>query len=427
MTRRRLVAGAIVVLLAAARQAGAQTQASADALTRWAEAVRTHEPGKPDAGAAAIAALKYSDRLALLPSMQLFLASVLGEPVAVNTDPQRQVVNLVATLKTAPGFAAFLERAAVAHADAVFFADRFPALTEDAPPPKKTGEPPPALLSNERFTLHVDGRVVGETPGNWNWPFARSLLDLLLHPRPSGPAVTDHDRAFIAEWYHAVDAYLLATGHHGDLRLHLDHASNALPDSAPLLFDRACYTETLGLSLYQSLQDSAGLANAQGRVQMGVPSEGTANGDAEWLFRRALEADPDYVEARVRLARLIGRRRRDEAAAQIDKALAASHDRTVTFFAHLVAGRIAESGGHASDALAHYTAAAALYPDAQSALLGASHAAVMAGDLAAAHAFVARLSERSLQFESDPWWNYHLGPGRDVDALVGALWSHTPR
>ncbi len=427
MTRLRLVTTVIALVVTGARHAGAQTQASADALTHWVDSVRSHEPGKPDAGAAAIAAIKYSDRVAMLPAMQLLLASVLGEPVAVNTEPQRQVVALVAALKTSPGLTPFLERAAVAHADAAFFADRFPRLVDDAPAPKQTGEAPPPLLSNERFTVHTDGRVVGETPGNWNWPFARSLLDLLLHTRPAGPAVTPRDRAFIADWYHAVAAYLLATGHHGDLRLHFDHASNALADDPRLLFDRGCYSETLGLSLYQSLQDSAGLANAQGRVQMGVPAEDTANSDAEWLFRRAIEADPDFAEARVRLARLISPRRRDEAAAQIDKALAGSRDRTVTFFAQLVAGRIAESSGRAADALAHYTAAAALYPDAQSALLGASHAAVMAGDVAGAHAFVARLSERSLQFESDPWWNYHLGPGRDVDDLVAALWARTPR
>jgi hypothetical protein len=430
------------------RRADAQTQESTDRLVRWVTAVRTHAPGQADAAAAAIDALKYSDRAQLLPAMQLFFDVLYGTVVKPGTEPERQIVESASAARMAPGAAAFLERAAVLHADAAIFADRFPAVVDDGPGSGRTPETaagistthttrgaprsdpragPPALLANDRFTVLVDGRVAGETPGNWNWPFARSLLDALVKaPRPE-LGVTDRDRAFVAEWYHAVDAFLLATGHHGDLRLHLDHASSVLPEDPRLLFDHACYSETLGLAIYQSVQSDAGRANSQGRVNMGVPAAETANGDAEWLFRRAIEADPAYAEARVRLARLIERSRRDEASAQIVKALAGSHEAAVTFLAHLVGGRLAESSGHASDALEHYTAALKLYPDAQSALLGASQAAAMAGDLKTAHAFIARLSERSGQFESDPWWSYHLGPGRDVDALMAALWSHTPR
>ena len=35
------------------------------------------------------------------------------------------------------------------------------------------------LLTNQRILLDKDGRIVGEVAANWNWVFARSLLDEL--------------------------------------------------------------------------------------------------------------------------------------------------------------------------------------------------------------------------------------------------------
>jgi tetratricopeptide (TPR) repeat protein len=438
-----------VVLLASALDARAQTQGSTDALASWVVAVRTHEPGKPDSAAALVAALKYSDRIRLHPAMQLFLTAVRGQAVATRTDPQRRILELFRSVRTNPGVVEFFERAAVLHADAAMLRDKSPWFTDDAPsmpadPRSGRRETPSSLLSNETAAIHTDGQVIGEMSMNWNWPFARSLLDLVIPPAPRRAAKgtcaalecagsPDHTEVgtvavhlFVGDWYHAAAAYMLATGHHAELRAHFDHAFATLPEDARLLFDRGCFAETLGLPLYQVLFGDPGYWNARLHISLNVPPAEQTNGEAEALFRRAIAIDPSYAEARVRMARLMNRRGlHDEAAAQIDQALlAASRDKTVAYFAHLIGGRIALSRGRASDSLGQFRAALAVFPNAQSALLGASHAAVIASDLPAALSFVQRLGELTASFEADPWWQYHLGAGREVDDLMAAVWSH---
>jgi tetratricopeptide (TPR) repeat protein len=167
---------------------------------------------------------------------------------------------------------------------------------------------------------------------------------------------------------------------------------------------------------------------ASSATQLGIPPGDVANGDAERLFRHALRVDPAFVEARVRLARLLEERKRyDQAAAELSTALAAKPTGTVSFYAHLFAGRAAQALGRIDDAARHYQEAAALFPDAQSALLASSQAALLGSDVASALAPVQRLSPRSLVFEADPWWQYQLGAGRDEDALMSEMWARVPR
>ena len=50
----------------------------------------------------------------------------------------------------------------------------------------------------------------------------------------------------------------MATGKHADLKRHLVQAASILPDDHRVLFDRACYAETLGLPIYHVLPGDAG-------------------------------------------------------------------------------------------------------------------------------------------------------------------------
>jgi tetratricopeptide (TPR) repeat protein len=435
--------------LAAAAPARAQSRQSVDALESWINAVNAHQPGHLDRPAQFVGTLKYSDRAILNPAMTTFFVAVRGEPMSTKSDEQKRIVQLYLFVRGKPGLAAFVERAAVLHADAAIFRDKLPDFVDDAPAPgttssidPRTGQPivkrngpPPPLLANDIAMVHTDGRVVGQDSLNWNWTFARSLLDLLMKEpgkdharRGHSDIATDSDVVFVAEWYHATSAYLLALGRHADLTRHLGHAAVALPDDPHVLFDRACYAETLGLPLYQVLPGDSGYWNAATHIGIDVPPEDKTDEDAEKLFRQALTIDPAYAEARVRLARLLERRGLyDEAAAQIEQALAAKPGDAVAYFAHIVAGRIALARGHAADALGQYRAALAIFPDAQSALLGASQAAVMNSDVTEALALVQKLGDRTAAFMADPWWNYDLGAGRDVDELMAALWARVPR
>jgi len=276
-----------------------------------------------------------------------------------------------------------------------------------------------ALLAGERLVETLDGQVVGESATDWNWPFARELLVLLLSVSP--------DRPFVAEWYHAINGYLLAMSNHGDLRAQLQRAAVVLPDEPRILFDRACRAEALGLPLYQAVSGDARHANRPG-TSVEIPSEDKTDAEAETLFRHAIEVDPAYAEARVRLARLLERRgQHDAAVEQLELALAAKPDRATEYYAHLVAGRVAQARGRLSESLEHYVAASTLFPDAQSALLGASQAAAMTGDVQAALSSVHRLSVRSEASDGDPWWIYQIGAGRDAKGLMTGLWARVAK
>ena len=427
MTPRGGVRAAVLTLvLGTASPLRAQTTASVEALDRWATAVGTHTPGQPDAAVAEVVSLSYGQRSELYPAMRMFLAYMRGQKFATKEDGAKRVTALARRVQENPGTEVFLKRAALLHTDAAVFSDRFPAAPDDAPPEppvsprpgtRRAEPPPPPLLWNERVVLTRDGQLLGEATVGWHLVFARSLVE----PRPSGFLARDDD--FIGEWYHAVSAYLFAIGNNGDAKGHLGRAEQVLPNDARVLFDRACYAETLGLPIYQAVSNDPASRN-RNDIHADLPPEERTNAEAERLYRRALEVDPSFVEARVRLARLLDHRgRREEAAGQIANALDAKPAGVVGFYARIVAGRIASARGRYDEALQHYRDAATLFAGAQSALLGASHAALMTADVPATLAPLEHLSAESATLNADPWWDYQLGAGRDVNALMAHLWS----
>jgi tetratricopeptide (TPR) repeat protein len=271
-----------------------------------------------------------------------------------------------------------------------------------------------------------DGEVLGDAKADWNLPFARSLLDVLLGGGRGGLVAQD-DRTFVGDWYHAVSAVLFADANYADATPHLQHAARVLPDDPRVLFDRATYAETLGLPTYQSVLDNPAYGNGR-QMRTGIPPANQTNGEAERLYRRTLAVDPSYVEARVRLARLLERRGQyEEATEQVTLALDARPTGVPLFFAHLIAGRIASGRGRYEDALHHYRAASGLTAGAQSALLGASHAALMLSDVREALSPLQQLTASAARSDEDPWLGYQLGAGRDADALLTAVRSRVPK
>lgn len=425
-------AGRLAVLLSALAacpppSALAQRQAldSTTVLRQWAQAVTDHAPGEPDAAVRHVAGLTYRARVDLDKSFALFLAALQESFIVTRSDTDSGVTAIAREIRQKSGTPDFLKRAALLHTDALVFAGRFPRVPDDAPPPppRTKGDPPTPvrpLLYNELISLSRDGEVLGEARADWNLPFARSLLDVLVLDRSP---VARQDLAFVSAWYHAVAAFLFANNNYADSGAHLQHAARVLPDDPHALFDRASYAEALGLPIYQVVHDNAEFRN-RGYETTGIPAESKTNSEAERLYRRTIAVDPSYVEARVRLARLLERRgRHEEAAGQITRALDARPAGIPLFFAHLVAGRIASARGRYEDALRHYRAASAIDPNAQSALLGASHAALMLSHVPEALGPLQRLDAAPAAADEDPWLEYERGAGRDVRALLEALWA----
>jgi tetratricopeptide (TPR) repeat protein len=422
--------------------------ASVDALHRWVDAVDTHIPGRADAAVGGVIGMTYAARVELNTSFPLFIRVLREDLVVTHSELEKSVTAFARTVRSDPGIETFLKRAAILHADAVVFAGQFPEPPDDAPAiaPAQRGagdwapfqrvESSP-LLTNEPITLSQDGEVLGDAKVNWNLPFARSLLDLLLNKEPKAEPerpcanerdprcrivelgshrVSRDDSEFVADWYHAVAAYLFSRGMNGDAIGHLRQAARVFPDDPRLLFDRATYAEWFGLPIYQAIGSDR------------IPAEAMTNAEAERLYRRTIELDASNVEARVRLARLLDRRgRHDEAAAEIATALEAKPGGIVAFYGQIVAGRIATARGRYDEALRFYREASTLYRHAQSALLGASHAAVMLANEPEAMAPLAELPRDGAFRDFDPWLDYGIGAGRDVTSQLAALWARVAK
>lgn len=440
MNRRRVVAVLVLLVLAGAGGGVAARPEAINgdavrALEVWVRAVATHAPGKRDVAVETVAVMTVDQRRHLNAGMELFLNRLLEKEHPVNSAYERQVALLARTTRDSPGPDVFLKRAAVLHADSgvlTYVEGLSPRGASKGNPPQ--GRVPP-LLAERPLLLDRDGEIVGPATASWNWPFARSLLDLVKAPA---------DRSFVRDWYHATTAVMLRNGWYADAASHLQRAAALFPDDATILFDRATFAEIQGLPVRQVLlSDTAlavmraerfgrrplGSASAQRFAALGIPPPEVANEEAERMFRRALSIDPALVEARIRLGRLlVERRRHDEAASELATALAANPPRVLAFYAHLFSGRAVQALGRLDAAAGHYREAVALFPGAQSARLAQSQAALLAADISGAlEAIDGMKKPGGAPPAHDPWWEYRFGAGRDADALVHATWARLPQ
>jgi tetratricopeptide (TPR) repeat protein len=399
------------------------TASTVSVLARWIDAIEHHTPGQPDAAVATIWALTLEDRKQLNNGLRLFLTALSGHGVVVTTQEQKWVAERGKDIGLSGN--GFVKRGATLHADAVML-DRFPVV--QPPSPGSTGRVPGMVVGH-------DGEYTGGIQRNWNWPLARNLISM-VRPQPASDP-------FVAEWYHATTAYMLRNAIYGEAGPHLEDAAVLLPDDARILLDRGCLSEALGMPASQQLLTdvmllAARLERPNQRSVPGVTGSGTVpglppaevtNAAAERFFRRAIEMDPAAVEARVRLARLLEIRKRfAEAASESSKALAlpaVSGDAALLFYGHLFAGRADRALGRLDDAAAQFAAAVALFPDAQSALLGQSQVALLRADAAGALAPIQRLAALPINptERPDPWWRYATGPGRNAEALLTEMWK----
>jgi len=428
------------------------TPGSAQSMSKWIDAVNRHAPGKPDQPAVDTLRLSYATRVELNAAMDLFERVMREEAVVTRNDAEKQVAELARAVFRNPGRDVFLMRAIVLHGDAAILGIRVaPSPDPTAPPatrvtrayaPGMDVEIRPVvravapLLTNDTFIVSRDGQVIGDSPSNWNWPFARSLVDLLVSAAApasvtacrgaqclggSGKAASPAQQAFVSAWYHATSSFMLLNGLYAEANPHFRQALETIPNDRLALFDLGCLAEGYGLAMQQVVRADA---SPQRQRSLGIPPADKTNQDAERWFRRALDVDSTFAEARVRLARLLDvSGRHEQAIAEVQRALSTEPRGTVAFYAHLFGGRAAQALGRLDEARRHYAEALALVPGAQSALLASSQAALLAGDVPAALAPLRTLSGGSDDLTADPWWHYHLGPGRDTAALLDALWG----
>jgi tetratricopeptide (TPR) repeat protein len=294
-----------------------------------------------------------------------------------------------------------LKRAAILHAD---------VAAEALLGHRTKGSAAPEGL--QEFTLPLpDGRSQGLVVDVGQWELARSMLDKVV------PAAA-HDE-FVRQWYDVTAAYLQSVG-----QLTPSHFTRGLrlfPDDAELLFQAGCLHESLAESRIQDAMQTAAIPSD---VKFEIASRRTELRDAESLFRKALKVQPDHLEARIRLARVLGLRgEHAEAEALLRKAVGEATEPLLQYYAHLFLGAEKEALGDRDQARDFYGRAAVLYPDAQSPRLALSLLSVRDGRHAAALEAMSGVLALPGDTRVDPWWTYHAAQGRNANADMAALYD----
>jgi tetratricopeptide (TPR) repeat protein len=204
---------------------------------------------------------------------------------------------------------------------------------------------------------------------------------------------------------------------------HFERARQFVPDDPGVLFGEACLQETLGSPSVQNVARVARLPN--GLVLLGVTTPPTHFRRAEALLRRALASQPDFVDARLRLGRVLAEQRQYEASlTHFAQVISESRDPVLTYYAHLFAGDAAFALDRPSQSRASYERALASHPEAQAARIGLAAALRAAGDRAAAvEAAMTTLTipPGTRDSSHDPWWEYYRGDAARVERLLDEL------
>ena len=320
----------------------------------------------------------------------------------------------IKNLRLKGDFEGFKRRAAILHTDAAILGS-VPVVVE-APisdrqrPRLLRGTPQPAV-----DVMSSDGRVDRFELANPHWQFAMDLLDAL----PSEP----RRDTMIAQWYRAVGAYFAEQHRFADALRHFARARSVVPDDPDVQFGEACFQETLGSPRVQNLQQVTTLPN--GFAILGVASSDTHHRRAEGLLKRALATRPGFVDARLRLGRVLSEQRQHEAALpHFAQVASESRDPVLVYYAQLFAGEAALALNRPGESRASYERALATHPHAQAARIGLAAALRASGDRPAAIDAVMTtitVPDDERDTHDDPWWIYYEGDAANVERLMSDL------
>jgi tetratricopeptide (TPR) repeat protein len=270
-------------------------------------------------------------------------------------------------------------------------------------------------LPLQRTIVQVtDGQQAGLEARVDHLDMARRLLELVT-PDPRGDlrATPERDQS-VRIWYRATMAALLDLG-----QLDITHTATALqllPGESAVLLLAGAHHEALASRQYQS----AVATRTLGGVAV-VGSEQDELRRAEELFRRALSADPEYLEARLRVGQVIGRLGRHAEALVELRAASAVVDPVLGYYAQMLIGREEDALRNVASARAAYERAVALIARAQAPRLALSEIEMRNGNRAAAQRWLDdALSIGSAPF-ADPWASYSWSAGRSAAVLLASL------
>jgi tetratricopeptide (TPR) repeat protein len=221
----------------------------------------------------------------------------------------------------------------------------------------------------------------------------------------------DNDvRRFCVRWTALTAGYLLFYGHDPKMAEGLLAGSWADPE---ILLARGSILEARFYDPPASFRPEAGEVDAPSRVLLPPPRERplVLLARAEGEYRAALRADPECVEARLRLGRVLFLEAKHERALQeLQQARREADDSHLRYLALLFLGALYEQADDREAAEAAYQAATAEHPTAQTSRLALAHLLDAAGRTEEARAEVRRIfgePGKALRMpDRDPWWLY---------------------
>lgn len=404
------------LLLAAILSTSAGNNSRAmELLGDWIVAVDQHTVGEHDAAITALSEWSLAD----LDLMQAYVNALTGVPRNTTArERRRSTISLgdlqlirerIRDLRLRGDFDRFRKRAALLHTDAAMFGSFKMTVEQPLPAGVKRDQ-----RSRRVDVLSKDGEVQSYQLANPHWEYARDLLDAL-------PKTPERD-PIVAQWYRAIGAHFMFQRSFAEAIDHFEAARVVVPNDPGVLYGEACLQEVFGAP---RMQDYVRVAIQRGVVIRDISSPRSHFRRATEMLRKALAAKPDFIEARLRLGRLLVEQKiYDEALTHLREVAGASRSSSLFYYAHIFMGDAALALDRPADARAAYERALDRYPSAQAAHLGLAAALRLLGERQSAVDAVmstATLPADARDEGDEPWWDYYYGDAADVDRLLEEL------
>lgn len=391
-------------------------------LEQWARAVRQHQPGRPDAHAAAVAVWPRPDLQLVLATLQDLRdvlprafpkegSSTSRKDIATRSGYRTSAFEVQGMLGLTDDEARrgdinrLVKRGALFHSDIAMLAqDGLLVATEPASPGAN-------FLS--RSTRVDDGRIQGPDPTDRHWAMARGLLD---HVRPDPGA-----DQWVHLWYRAAAARMRRDSLLGPAEPLLERGRQLFPEDPELLFAAGCLHEALASPTVQSVFTATAFPPGA-RTASFLPRPNWSQ--AARLFSGVLTVRPAWTEARLRLGRVLGLLgRHKDSAAELRRALEEASDPVLVYWASLFLGDEEQALGRDAEARSCYERALTCRPHAQAPHLALSQLARRQGDreeaVAEIRAVMALPPDEPARY--DPLWDYFGSLSPAADALFQDL------
>jgi len=281
--------------------------------------------------------------------------------------------------------------------------------------------PPPIRLVRMRITAalltEMAFATIQRNPFAWGGPHilsARALvrrLAQLAGDRRDGAG--DAEYGFARDWYLLVVSFRHGRAEVGWSRAYLAEARDLFPtDPAVLMVSGSDHEMLSNVSDgYVTRFNTSGQRLGETRINPERELE-----DAEKFLRQAVALDPQFLEARLRLGRVLLRNGDLDGALRELRAALAHPDDQIRYLAWTFLGMADVERGDLEGAERCYTEALRLFPEGQIAMLARSEAAYLSGRGGEAAAQV--VSMLRVQRKEDPWWMYLLGDWWHFEARV---------